>query len=79
MMKHALAAGADVNVKMDDGLTALILAARDGRGGMAKFLIAEGADVNGRNDQPICNQFGCGVVVYCPVEFILYGGKKLLC
>jgi ankyrin repeat protein len=45
-----LAAGADVNAKLDRGYTALQFAAGRGHKEIAELLIAEGADVNAKDD-----------------------------
>ena len=45
-VKQHLAAGTDVNAKLDRGYTALQLAAQGGHKEVAELLIANGADVN---------------------------------
>ena len=45
-LKAAIAAGADVNAKDRDGVTALMRAASAGRGDSVSSLIAAGADVH---------------------------------
>ena len=49
-VKQHLAAGADVNAKLDRGYTALQFAAGRGHKEIAELLIAEGADVNAKDD-----------------------------
>jgi hypothetical protein len=49
-VKQHLAAGTDVNVKDNIGLTPLHMAAGDGRKEVAELLITKGADVNSKND-----------------------------
>lgn len=46
IVKVQLSGGADVNAKLDSGVTALMLAARAGQIETVKLLIAAGADVN---------------------------------
>ena len=48
-VKQHLAAGTDVNVKDNIGLTPLHMAAGDGRKEVAELLIAKGAEVNMKN------------------------------
>ena len=48
-VKQHLAAGIDVNVKDNIGLTPLHMAAGDGRKEVAELLIAKGAEVNMKN------------------------------
>jgi|TARA_B100000678_G_scaffold180062_1_gene150228 ankyrin repeat protein len=48
-VKQHLAAGTDVNVKDNIGLTPLHMAAGDGRKEVAELLIAKGAEVNVKN------------------------------
>ena len=49
-VKQHLAAGADVNAKLDRGYTALHYAAHEGHKEIAQLLIAAGADVNAKDD-----------------------------
>ena len=49
-VKQHLAAGTDVNAKLDRGYTALHYAAHEGHKEIAQLLIAAGADVNAKDD-----------------------------
>jgi ankyrin repeat protein len=49
-VKQHLAAGADVNAKLDRGYTALHYAAHEGHKEIAQLLIGAGADVNAKDD-----------------------------
>jgi len=49
-VKQAIADGADVNAKMDNGRTALHYAAQEGHKEIVEMLIAKGADVNAKFD-----------------------------
>lgn len=50
MFKYLLKKGADVNVKNDDGSTALMIASLYGNLEMVKYLIENGADINAKDN-----------------------------
>ena len=56
-VKQHLAAGTDVNAKLDRGYTALHYAAHEGHKEIAQLLIAAGADVNAnyQGNTVLCN------------------------
>ncbi len=64
-IKQHLAAGVDVNVKDNIGLTPLHMAAGDGRKEVAELLIAKGADVNAKDRGG-----------QTPLDWAVLGGKK---
>lgn len=49
-VRRLIAAGADVNAKNDDGLTALMVAAKKNSADVAKLLLAAGADTEAKDD-----------------------------
>lgn len=49
-MEHLVAAGADVNAKRNDGVTALWLAAQEGHTEVVNVLLAAKADVNAKKN-----------------------------
>lgn len=50
IFKYLINAGADVNVKDNDGLTSLVYAIIDGRQDFVRFLIHNKADINAKSD-----------------------------
>jgi ankyrin repeat protein len=50
-VKSFIAGGADVNAKVNNGLTALMLASQQGNKEVVELLLAKGADVNAKNNE----------------------------
>ena len=65
-VKQHLAAGADVNVKNDVGVTPLHRATRDGLKEIAELLISNGADVNAKTNK----------YRWAPLHYAAIGGEK---
>ena len=60
VVKQHIAAGADVNIKDDDGFTALYFAAQEGQKEIAELLIEKGADVNVKLESQTAKENGMG-------------------
>ena len=59
-IKQHIAAGTDVNIKDDDGFTALYFAAQEGQKEIAELLIEKGADVNVKLESQTAKENGMG-------------------
>ncbi len=59
-VRQHIAAGTDVNIKDDDGFTALYFAAQEGQKEIAELLIEKGADVNVKLESQTAKENGMG-------------------
>jgi len=60
VVKQHLATGMDVNIKDDDGFTALYFAAQEGQKEITELLIEKGADVNVKLESQKAKELGMG-------------------